>query len=318
MAGVDRILTRAHELYPAGGEGAPLPISGGGSVPASPEGAGGLHVGVRRAAGSYQQARTAAAGLDQELQQAAEQGGVIGAQGRQASGVIRDQARAVAASTEALGRTPAGAHLIMAAMNQHLSAMQTQLQTTKTQYQAVSATLRQTAAGYQTLSGDDKESPPAVPLDSSNKWKPGDKRHKPYDAGVGGMGPPNYPGSPPWVDIYDRTKDPDQVPHYFVRSDEIPGYKTLPPGALGPPTVADEHGNPDPYIELSPNSGVWVPQSAFPGAKIYPPGGGGLPPYGWDEYLPGSGIFVWHGDLVPEPYKPYGPLGPPTYPQGGR
>ena len=118
----------------------------------------------------------------------------------------------------------------MAAMDQHLSAMQGQLQSTKSQYQGVSVTLRQVAAGYQTLSGGVKDSPPAVPLDSSDKWKPGDKRHMPYGAGVGGLGPPNLPDSPPWVDIYDRTKDPDQVPHYFVRSDEIPGYKTLPPG----------------------------------------------------------------------------------------
>ncbi|WP_239657268.1 hypothetical protein [Mycobacterium riyadhense] len=317
VAGVDRLLSRAYDLYPAGGEGAPLPTSGGGSVPASPEGAGGLGVGVTRAAGSYQQACIGAAGLDQELQQAAEQGGAIGAQGRLGSGVIRDQARAVAASTEMLGRTPAGAHLIMAAMDQHLSAMQGQLQTTKTQYQAVSATLRQTAAGYQTLAGGAKDAPPAVPLDSANRWKPGDKRHMPYGAGVGGLGPPNYPDSPPWVDIYDRTKDPEKVPHYFVRSDEIPGYKILPPGALGPPTAADGHGSPNPYIELGPNSGVWVPQSAFPGAKIYPPGDGGMAPYGWDEYLPGSGIFLWHGELVPEPYKPYGPLGPATLPQGG-
>ncbi len=296
-----------------------MPASGGGSVLAAPEGAGGLQAGVTRAAGSYQQARTGAAGLDQELQQAAGQGGEIGAQGRLASGVIRDQARAVAASTESLGRTPAGAHLIMAAMDQQLSAMQGQLQTTNSQYQAVSAILRHTAAGYQTLSnGGAKEAPPAVPLDSSSGWKPGEKRHMPYSAGKGGLGPPNYPDSPPWVDIYDRTKDPDQVPHYFVRSDEIPGYKVLPPGELRPSTVYDEHGNPDSYIELSPNSGVWVPQSALPGAKVYSPGGGSLPPYGWDEYLPGSGIYLPHAELMPEPYKPYGPLGPPTYPQGGR
>lgn len=317
VAGVDRILTRAHELYPTGGEGAPLRTSGSAAVPGSPDGAGGLRAGVVRATGSYQQSRVGAAGLDEELQQSAEEGAAIGQQGRLASGVIRDQARAVAASTGTLGRTPAGAHLIMAAMDQHLAAMQGQLQTTRSQNQAVSAGLRQTAAGYQTLTDGAKDAPPAVPLDSSDKWKPGDKRHMPYGAGVGGLGPPNFPDAPPWVDIYDRTKDPAEVPHYFVRGDEIPGYKTLPPGALGPSTVYDQHGNPDPYIQLGPNSGVWVPKSAFPGAKIYPPGGGDLPPYGWEEYVPGSGIYLWHGDLVPEPYKPYGPLGPPTLPQGG-
>lgn len=171
-------------------------------------------------------------------------------------------------------------------------------------------------ADYGTGGSHAKDAPPAVPLDSQ-KWKPGDKHHIPYATGKGGLGPPNLPDAPPWVDIYDRTKDPDQVPHYFVRSDEIPDYKMLPPGSLGPAAVYDQHGNPDQYMELFPNSGVWVPKSALPGAKFYPPGSGALPPYGWEEYLPGSGIYMWHGDLTPEPYNPYGPLGPPTVPQGG-
>lgn len=172
MAGVDRVLSRAHDLYPAHGEGEPLPASGGGSVPASPEGVGGLRSGVTRAASSYQQARTTAAGLDQELQQAAEQGGAIGAQGRLGSGIIRDQARAVAAAAEPLAKSPAGAQLVMAAMDQHLSAMQGQLQTTKTQNQAVSATLRQAAGGYQALSDGAKESP-ADPTVRAASWRPG-------------------------------------------------------------------------------------------------------------------------------------------------
>ena len=79
-----------------------------------------------------------------------------------------------------MAKSPAGAQLIMAAMDQHLSAMQGQLPSTKSQYQGVSATLEQVAAGYQTLSNGAEDSPPAVPLDSSNKWKPGDKHHMPY------------------------------------------------------------------------------------------------------------------------------------------
>lgn len=315
---MDRLLTRAHELFPAGCGGGQLPTSGAGSVPGGPEGASGLRDGALWAASSYQQAQTSAAGLDEQLQAAAAQGGAIGAQGRVASGLIRDQARTTAATLMPLAHSPAGAQLMVAAMDQHLSAMQSQLASTTTQYQGVSATLQQVSAGFQALSGGAKDAPPAVPLDSET-WRPGDKRHMPYDAGKGGMGPSNVFGSPPWVDIYDRTKDPDQVPHYFVRSDEIPGYKVIAPGGLGPSTVFDEHGNPDPYIELAPHSGVWVPQSAFPGAKIVPPGGAGdLPPYGWEEYLPGSGIYLWHGDLEPEPYRPFGPSGPPTIPQGGR
>lgn len=128
----------------------------------------------------------------------------------------------------------------------------------------------------------------------------------PYIAGKGGKGPPNTADAPPWVDIYDRTKDPDQVPHSFVRSDEIPGVKVLPPNQLGPAPFYDEHGNEIPYVELTPKSGVWVPQSDFPGAKMYSPGvtPNPLPPYGYDEWLPGSGIYLWHGDMIPEPYNP--------------
>lgn len=155
VAGVDRLLTRAHDLYPAEGGGGKLTASSdGGSVPASPKGVSGLRGGVARVAGVYQQARSAAGGLDEELTQTVAHGGVIGEQGRVAAGAIRDQARAIGAQAAPLGRSPAGAQLIMAAMNQHLSAMRGQLRVTKTQYQGVSATLRQVAAGYQTLSID--------------------------------------------------------------------------------------------------------------------------------------------------------------------
>jgi hypothetical protein len=200
VAGVDRILSRAHELYPAGGGGAPLPVSGGGSVPGAPTGASGMAEGVVRAAGSYVQARTGAAGLDQQLQQAAEQGAVIGAQGRVGSGVIRDQARVIGAQAGVLGRSPAGAQLIMAAMDQHLSAMQGQVQTTKTEYQAVSATLRETAAGYHTLSNgtqrDGLQDQTGEDTIVGDRRRPGTPTIQ--QAGFGQGGPPQAPApSPP-------------------------------------------------------------------------------------------------------------------------
>jgi hypothetical protein len=67
VAGVDRLLTRAHELFRAGGEGGQLATSGGGSVPGAPEGVSGVRGGVSRVAGSYEKAQTSAAGLDEEL-----------------------------------------------------------------------------------------------------------------------------------------------------------------------------------------------------------------------------------------------------------
>ena len=158
--------------------------------------------------------------------------------------------------------------------------------------------------------GGGKDSPPAAPLDST-AWKPGDKRHLPYIAGHGGMGPPNLADAPPWIEI-------GQYSGNWVRSDELPGMKVLPPNGVGPAPVYDNHGNEVPYIELGPKTGVWAPQSDFPGSVVIPPGSSNaLPPYGYDEWIPGSGIFMWHGDLVPEPYNPRGSLLPPqTTPQG--
>ncbi|MGV0071152.1 MULTISPECIES: transglycosylase SLT domain-containing protein [Mycobacterium avium complex (MAC)] len=72
----------------------------------------------------------------------------MGQQGRAASGVIRDQARAVGAATAALGRSPAGAQLIMATMDQHLEAMQRQLDQATAQNRLLALRLRQLAAGY--------------------------------------------------------------------------------------------------------------------------------------------------------------------------
>jgi hypothetical protein len=142
---------------------------------------------------------------------------------------------------------------------------------------------------------------------SAVSWKPGDPRHQPYIAGPGGLGPSQH-GDLKWVEVGPRSGN-------FVRSDEVPGIKVQAPGELGPATVSDSHGNPDPYIELGPNTGVWAPKSDFPGAKFYPPGSSELPPYGWEEYLPGSGIFLWHGDLKAEPFEPGG-SGGATYPAG--
>jgi hypothetical protein len=148
----------------------------------------------------------------------------------------------------------------------------------------------------------------AAPM--SKIWKQGDKRHQPVVVGPGNLGPPNtWGGEPPWLEIGPSSGN-------FVRSDEIPGVKVLAPGELGPATVSDAHGNPDPYIELGPNTGAWVPKSDFPGAKFYPPDSPELPPAGWQEYLPHSGIFIWHGDLIPEPYPWNGGGSPVTHPAG--
>ncbi|MBS4730538.1 hypothetical protein MSM1_20175 [Mycobacterium sp. SM1] len=158
--------------------------------------------------------------------------------------------------------------------------------------------------------GGNKDVDAAVPLDSHN-WKPGDKRHMPYIAGPGGLGPANPPDGPKWVEIGPRSGN-------FVRSDELPGLKIQEPGGLGPAPTYDANGNRVPYIELGPGTGAWAPKSDFPGAVIIPPGSHALAPYGYREWLPGSGIYMWHDDLLPEPAQPRSPLLPPeTHPAAG-
>jgi len=152
VAGVDRLLTRGHGLFPAGGPGEGGQVfaagAGRGPVPAAPSGDSSLTGGATAAGGAYQQAHAGTDGLDEGSGQAVTHGGAVGAQGRVASGLIRDQARAVGAATAALGRSPAGAQLIMATMDQHLAAMQRQLDQTTAQNRLLALRLRELAAGY--------------------------------------------------------------------------------------------------------------------------------------------------------------------------
>jgi hypothetical protein len=162
VAGVDRILSRAHELYPSGDVLGPL-TSGetGGGAPSLPAGASGLAAGASSAGEGYQRSRAQVSGLDADLEQATREGDVFTQQGRTGSGAILAQARTFASSAAPLGNTPAGAQLVVAAMDQHLQAMQGQLDTTRAGYQGVTEQLRATGAGYQTVAGDTNGGQPA-------------------------------------------------------------------------------------------------------------------------------------------------------------
>ena len=156
VAGVDRLLTRGHGLFPAGapGDGGQVFAAGGGGgwVPGSPAGGdSGLAGGAAAAGGAYGQAQAGATGLDGDAGQVVTEGGAVGAQGRAASGLIRDQARAVGAASAALGRSPAGAQLVMAAMDQHLEAMERQLDQTTAQNRLLALRLRELTAGYRRI-----------------------------------------------------------------------------------------------------------------------------------------------------------------------
>jgi len=150
------LLTRGHGLFPAGGPGDRGQVfaagGGGGSVLGAPAGGdSGLAGGAAAAGGAYQQAQAGATGLDGDAGQVVTEGGAVGAQGRAASGLIRDQARAVGAASAALGRSPAGVQLVMAAMDQHLAAMQRQLDQATAQNRLLALRLRELAGGYRGL-----------------------------------------------------------------------------------------------------------------------------------------------------------------------
>ena len=151
---VDRLLTRAHGLFPAGGgDGGELFAGGGGSVPAAPGGESGLTTGAGVAGGVYQRAQSVVGALDAGSGQAAGEAGAIGAQGWTGSGLIRDQARAQAAAIAPMTNSAAGMRLMAATMDQHVAAMQQQVSTTSAQNQALSTRLRLVAQGYRGQGG---------------------------------------------------------------------------------------------------------------------------------------------------------------------
>ncbi len=154
---MDRLLNRGHGLFPAGGagRGGVFAAGGGGgaSVPEVPCGGSGLGGGVANAGGKYSRARAAVVGLDVESGQVAGEGGAVGASGRAGAGVIRDQARAAGAAVGPLGSSPAGVRMVVATMDEHLAAMQRQLQVTTEQNRVLALRLRQLATAYRGMGG---------------------------------------------------------------------------------------------------------------------------------------------------------------------
>jgi hypothetical protein len=153
VAGVDRLLTRGHGLFPAGGgDGGGVFAAGGGeggaSVPAPPAGGGGLTGGAGVAGGVYQQTQSGVAGLDGDSGQSAADAGGVGAQGRAGSGAVVGQARTQAAAIAPMSGSAAGMRLMVSTMDERLAAMQRQIDTTTAQNQVLATRLRQVAEAY--------------------------------------------------------------------------------------------------------------------------------------------------------------------------
>lgn len=81
------------------------------------------------------------------------------------------------------------------------------------------------------------------------------------------------------------------------------------PGGLGPAPVPG-----DPYIEVGPRSGIFVPKNELPGVKVLAPGELGPAVTGdggtYIELVPGSGVWAPKNDFPQATFQPPGAQGP--------
>jgi len=149
VAGVDRLLTRGHGLFPAsGGTGGVGIREDGPALPVPPAGGGQLGAGAAAASDDYRQAQAAVSSLSADTGEAVGDANAVGAQGRARSGSIRDIARTQAAAIGPVTDQPAGVKLMVSTMDQRLSDMQRQIDATEAENQLLTTRLRQVAAAY--------------------------------------------------------------------------------------------------------------------------------------------------------------------------
>jgi Transglycosylase SLT domain len=148
VAGIDQLLTRGHNLFPASGGGLNVDAAPGPAVPDPPPGGGSLTQGVTGAAGNYRDWLAKGAALDADTSDAASDGSEAAAQGRANTAQIRDAARAQAAAIRPVTDSPAGVRLLVSSMDGKLGQLQRELDTANAQSQLIATRLRQLAVGY--------------------------------------------------------------------------------------------------------------------------------------------------------------------------
>lgn len=154
VADVDRMLTRAHGLFPTSERsvaGVFAADGGGRLVPSVPAGGSGLGSGAAGAGGAYGAERAAVTGLDAESAGGAGEAAAAGRQGAAGAGSVRDVARAQAEAIGRVAHTGPGMRLMVSAMDERLGAMQRQIEQTTAQNRVLALRLRQLAAAYQGL-----------------------------------------------------------------------------------------------------------------------------------------------------------------------
>ena len=149
VAGVDRLLSRGHGLFPASGGTGVGGNDPGGQLPPAPAGGGQLGAGATQAADDYQQAQAAVSSLGDETSAATGDANAVGTQGRAQSGSIVDAARTQAAAIGPMTDQPAGVKLMVSTMDQRLSDMQRELDTANAQNRLIAVRMRQVVAAYQ-------------------------------------------------------------------------------------------------------------------------------------------------------------------------
>ncbi|MDP7707183.1 hypothetical protein [Mycobacterium sp. TY815] len=154
VADVDRVLTRAHGLFPTSGGSAAgvFAANGGGrSVPPVPAGGSGLGSGAAGAGDGYGAARAAVTGLEVQSGGGAGEATAVGQRGALGAGSVRDGARAQADAIGRVAHTAPGMRLMVSAMDERLGAMQRQIEETTAENRVLALRLRQLAAAYQGL-----------------------------------------------------------------------------------------------------------------------------------------------------------------------
>ena len=260
-------------------------------------------------------ARSAVAGLDAGARWR-RRGRRDRAQGYSGSGVIRDQARAQAAAIAPMTNSAAGMRLMVATMDHMFNRCSSRSVRPAPKTRGLRRVCGRWRPSYRSQTdlpgsrGDAKDSPPALPLDSQNMEALVIGGILPYVAGPGGVG-----------------REFRQMLRRGSRS--VPA-QVISCGLMSCPDLkfwrrenwvrrlcSDSPGNPDPYIQLGPNTGAWVPKSDSRARSLCLRTPRSSRPMGMTSLLPHSGIFVWHGELVPEPLQPGRPgLAAETHPAG--
>jgi Transglycosylase SLT domain len=146
VASVDRLLTRGHRLFPASGGN--IKLDGGPGSPPSPPGTSELGKGAAGAGDDYDRSRQATADTDDDTTGAAADGSQVGQDGRSRTGQVRDTARTQADAIMPSTNSAGGVRLMASTMDQRLSDMQREIDSTKAQNKLLVARLRQVAAAY--------------------------------------------------------------------------------------------------------------------------------------------------------------------------